>query len=96
MDKEMLEQFQMIIQGMSDMESRLNQRIDSVESKIKESETRINLKIENDVTKRIDALFDGYKLTHEKQWELERETEALKETVSDLQNRLAALEEKIA
>ena len=89
MDKEMLEQFQMIIQGMSDMEGRLRQEI-------RDTETRINLKIENDVTKRIDALFDGYKLTHEKQWELERETEALKETVSDLQNRLAALEEKIA
>lgn len=57
---------------------------------------RIELKIETDIAKRIDALFDGYKLTHEKQWELERETEALKETVSDLQARLTALENKIA
>ena len=93
MDKDMLEQFQMIIQGMGDMEKRLTTQI---EVKIKESETRINLKLENEVAKRIDALFDGYKLTHEKQWELERETEALKETVADLQNRLAALESKIA
>lgn len=93
MDKDMLEQFQMIIQGMGDMEKRLTKQI---EVKIKESETRINLKLENEVAKRIDALFDGYKLTHEKQWELERETEALKETVADLQNRLAALESKIA
>lgn len=93
MDKDMLEQFQMIIQGMGDMEKRLTTQI---EVKIKESETRINLKLENEVAKRIDALFDGYKLTHEKQWDLERETEALKETVADLQNRLAALESKIA
>ena len=93
MDKDMLEQFQMIIQGMGDMEKRLTTQI---EVKIKESETRINLKLENEVAKRIDALFDGYKLTHEKQWELERETEALKETVADLQNRLAALESEIA
>ena len=93
MDKDMLEQFQMIIQGMGDMEKRLTTQI---EAKIKESETRINLKLENEVAKRIDALFDGYKLTHEKQWELERETEALKETVADLQNRLTALESKIA
>ena len=62
-DKDMLEQFQMIIQGMADMESRLNK-------KIEDAETRINIKIENEVTKRIDSLFDGYKLVHEKQWEL--------------------------
>lgn len=30
-----------------------------------EDQTRqINLKIENEVSKRIDSLFDGYKLTH--------------------------------
>lgn len=89
MDKDMLEQFQMIMQGIADMENRLKQDIRDVE-------THVDLKIENDVAKRIDALFDGYKLTHEKQWELERETEALKETVSDLQARLTALENKIA
>lgn len=37
---------------------------DIIDEKIKASETRINIKIENDVTKRIDSLFDGYKLTH--------------------------------
>ncbi len=66
-------------------------------AKMLDEQTRkIELKIENDVTKRIDALFDGYKLTHEKQWELERETAALKAQVDDLQIRLAALENKIA
>lgn len=93
MDKELLEQFQMIVQGMADMETRL---IKSINTEIQKAETRINIKIENDVTKRIDALFDGYKLTHEKQWELERETAALKAQVDDLQIRLAALENKIA
>lgn len=88
-DKEMLEQFQMIIQCMADMENRLNQ-------KIADAETRINIKIENEVSKRIDTLFDGYKLTHEKQWELERQTEALKAQVDELSVRLAALEDKIA
>ena len=85
----MLEQFQMIIQGMADMESRLSQKIEAVE-------TRINIKIENEVSKRIDTLFDGYKLVHEKQWELERQTEALKMQVDELSARLAALENKIA
>ena len=66
-------------------------------AKMLDEQTRkIELKIENDVTKRIDALFDGYKLTHEKQWELERETAALKAQVDDLQIRLATLENKIA
>ena len=59
MDKEMLEQFQILFQAIQD-----------VKNEVKESETRINLKIENEVSKRIEALFDGYKLTHEKQWEL--------------------------
>lgn len=62
-----------------------------------EDQTRqINLKIENEVSKRIDSLFDGYKLTHEKQWELEHRTEQLQNQVNDLQARLAALENKIA
>ena len=89
MDKELLEQFQIVIQGMADMEKRMNQRLD-------ETETRTRIFIENEVSKRIDSLFDGYKLTHEKQWELERETEALKAQVDDLQARLSILENKIA
>ncbi len=101
MDKEMLEQFQLIMQGMADMEKRLKQRF---EQKIQESEARVKkevihetqILIENQVSKRIDSLFDGYKLTHEKQWELERETEALKAKTDELQARIAALESKIA
>ena len=89
MEKEMLEQFQLIMQGMADMETRLEQ-------KIKDSESRTQIYIENQVSKRIDSLFDGYKLTHEKQWELERETEALKAKTDELQARIAALENKIA
>ncbi len=45
----------------------------------------INLKIENDVTKRIDSLFDGYKLTHEKQWELERKVDLLEKRIERLE-----------
>lgn len=42
--------------------------------------------IENDVTRRLDALTDGYKLNHEKQYELEREIELLKRRVERLEN----------
>lgn len=75
------------------MDSELLEQI----AKLLDDQTRrIELKIENDVTKRIDALFDGYKLTHEKQWELERQAAAMKAQIEDLQTRLAALENKIA
>ena len=63
---------------------------------MEEPTRKIELKIENDVTKRIDALFDGYKLTHEKQWELERQTELMQRQIQDLQSRIAALENRIA
>ena len=82
LDPEMLEQFQMVI--------------DSVQTMIQNSEHRMKVYMETEVGKRIDTLFDGYKLTHEKQWELERETAKLKEQVDDLQVRLAALEKKIS
>ena len=89
MDKEMLEQFQLIIREIGGAESRLRQEI-------RDTETRINLKIENEVSKRIESLFDGYKLVHEKQWELERQTEAMKTQIEELNARLAKLESKIA
>lgn len=90
MDKEMMEQFQMILQGMSDMEERLNNRI---QQEIKQSETRTQIYIENSVTKKIEALFDGYKLTHEKQWEMERET---RRKLEELERRLEVVENKTA
>ena len=43
---------------------------------------RIELKLELEVSKKIDALFDGYTLTHEKQCELERRVEELESKVS--------------
>ena len=75
--KEML---QAIIAGMDGLEKRLNENI-------KEEIRGVKILIENDVSKRIDSLFDGYKLAHEKQWELERKVE-------QLEKRLEALEAK--
>ncbi|SHH73687.1 hypothetical protein SAMN02745823_00791 [Sporobacter termitidis DSM 10068] len=59
--------------------------LDQVSRLIETQTVKINLMIENAVTKRIDSLFDGYKLTHEKQWELEREVEDLKKRVEHLE-----------
>mgnify|MGYP006067363443 FL=1 len=61
MEQETREMFQTIINGMESMEQRLREEIRS-------SEQRTMVYIENNVSKRIDALFDGYKLAHVKQW----------------------------
>lgn len=80
MDVETKEMLQAIIAGMDGLEKRLNENI-------KEKIRGVKILIENDVSKRIDSLFDGYKLAHEKQWELERKME-------QLEKRLEALEAK--
>ncbi len=95
MDKEMLEQFQMLFSAVGEVKAEVRDVENRLNQKIEESETRTKVFIENEVTKRIDTLFDGYKLTHEKQWELERETENLKRQMDDLQSRLAAIEAKL-
>ena len=50
--------------------------------------------IENNVTKRLDSLADGYMLTHEKQQTQGQEIEKLKDQVGDIQLRVLALESK--
>ena len=100
MDQETREMLQTIISGMESMEQRLRVENKSPEERmreeIKSSEQRTMVYIENNVTKRIDALFDGYKLTHEKQWELERRTDQLQNQIEELRERLAALEHQSA
>ena len=65
-------------------------QIAAMMEEISETQIRkIEILIENNVTKRIDSLFDGYKLTHEKQYELERRIDMLEQIVADLQNRIA-------
>lgn len=62
-------------------EEMLNQ----VAEMLEEHTRRIEIKIENEVSKRIDALFDGYKLTHEKQWELEKKVDSLEKRIERLE-----------
>ena len=65
----------------------IQQQSETTQAMISESEQRMKVYMENQVGKRIDSLFDGYKLAHEKQWELERKVE-------QLEKRLEALEAK--
>ena len=80
MDVETKEMLQAIIAGMDGLEKRLNENI-------KEEIRGVKSLIENDVSKRIDSLFDGYKLAHEKQWELERKVEQLEKRLEALEAR---------
>lgn len=81
-DSEMIEQFQIVV--------------DSVQKMIEDSEHRMKVYMELKLEKRLDSLFDGYKLTHEKQWELEHETRQLKEQIDSLETLLAVLEKKLS
>ena len=80
MDVETKEMLQAIIAGMDGLEKRLNENI-------KEEIRGVKILIENDVSKRIDSLFDGYKLAHEKQWELERKMEQYEKPLEALEAR---------
>lgn len=98
-DKELLEQFQSLVGMMEKMSDQMATKDfvkDSVDERIRHTE----ILIENTVTKRIDSLFDGYKLAHEKQYELEREferrTAEMQSQIDNIQARLYELEKKTA
>ncbi|MCI9364563.1 MAG: hypothetical protein HFG17_09960 [Oscillospiraceae bacterium] len=86
-----------VLQAMQEQTEVLTKMIsEKVAAEISAAETRINLKIENEVIGKMEALFDGYKLTHEKQWGMERKSQQMEEDISKLKARVSALEDKIA
>ena len=72
---------------MADLEGRMTARMADLEGRmatkeeLRELETRIMVTLENDVSRRISSLFDGYQMTMEKQYELERRVARLEEAV---------------
>ena len=84
MDKEILEILHTIVERIEKLPTE-----DRVREMIDERILRTEIFIENTVTKRIDSLFDGYKLTHEKQYELERRVEKLEQVIAELQSKIA-------
>ncbi len=70
---------------LSQIAKILEAQTERYEELIEEHTVKINLKIENEVSKRFETLFDGYKLTHEKQWELERKLDALERRIERLE-----------
>ena len=96
MTKEDLQQIAELLQQQDEkqerriqqLEQRIQQQIQGVRDEMEDKIRGVKVLIENDIGKRIDALFDGYKLTHEKQWELEHKMELLEE-------RLERVEQKV-
>ncbi len=96
------EMFGTIISAMQGMENRLNtqienlekrltNRIDQLESKLDDTNKevhKINMKIENNIEKRLDSLYDGYKQLYEKVDVLEGEFQTVKDN-TDILNALA-------
>ena len=85
--------FEQIDQHLEQVDRRFEQidrRFEQVEQEIRDSEARTKVFIENKVTARIDALVDGYKTVHEKQWELEHRLERLENRVDNLQTIVSA------
>lgn len=62
-----------------------NELLQQISVMLEEHTKRIELKIEHEVTNKIEALFDGYKLTHEKQWEMERKIDELERRIERLE-----------
>lgn len=86
MQEQMKQQTETITQMMDE---KIQGVRDEMETMMEDKIWGVKVLIENDIGKRIDALFDGYKLTHEKQWELEHKMELLEE-------RLQRVEQKVS
>ena len=84
-EKQLIEEISgMFREQSAAMMSYIDQRIAEAEQHIVDSEQRIMLTIENDITKRLDTLTDGYQLVHEKQWEFERRLQRLEKRLDEL------------
>ncbi len=60
-------------------------RTRSLSQRINDTAVLIRLQIENDVTRRIELLFDGYQLANEKQLETDQRVDDLEERVEKLE-----------
>ena len=79
-----------ILQLLSEMNTTLvslDERMIHVEQEV----VKTNLTMEHEITKRLNSLSDGYILTHEKQYEMERKFE---HKIEGLEKRIELLEIK--
>ena len=76
MDHELLEQLQLLVKMVERLPTQ-EQVQDLIDRRARQTEVLL----ENDVSRRIDSLFDGYQMAMEKQYELERRVARLEEAV---------------
>lgn len=98
----MADQMQDIMQALKYITANMVTKAELTETKLslkkelEQSESRMRVYIENTVTSKIDALFDGYKGALESQALLSAENKILIKAINDLPDRVAILESKIA
>jgi hypothetical protein len=107
-DKEMMEQFQMIAtdlhKAIVQSEGRTRAEISRVETDLREaiheeihkSETRIMVYVENNITKRLNSLYDGYKQNYGQEEAISIRQDKIERNMDNLQARVAVLEGKTA
>lgn len=95
-DKDILAQFEILIDKMENMATKDDLKGLATKDDVDTARRHTEILIENTITKRLDSLYDGYKLTHEKQYELEREAQKLRNRIDSLETRLSVLESKTA
>lgn len=91
-NNELLSQIASMLENQTE---EINQRLQSMNNKIDEQSRDLKVYIENRVEQRIDALFNGYKLNREKQWELEEKYDSLNDKVETLQSEFYSLKKKV-
>lgn len=83
------------IDGLTVRLEQQDEKIDGLAVRLEQQDEKLNdltgivLNLENNLTNRIESLFDGYKLTHEKQWELEHKMEALEKRLEIVELKMA-------
>ncbi len=74
---------------ISQVSQLLKEHLETVADMLDAQTNEIKITIENDITKRLDALTDGYLLVHEKQAELTGLGDSLQARVSILESMSA-------
>lgn len=97
MDKDILDMFNLLIDKMDGMEKRLEEKLDEklekkLDEKLGQTERRIMIYAENNITKRLDALADGYKQNYEQNDITDTRVDMLNDKVGTLEDRVTLLE----
>lgn len=85
-----------IFELMEKMYSDINKRFDILESKLDKKADKTDIvRMENDHGKKLDALFDGYKQTHEKLQEHDKRFDNIESKLDNLSLRVSSHDSKL-